>query len=95
MCNAYYILQLSFGFEYTGLYHFLKTGDLVYPGQNCDVREILRNLIGCLKKWELERLTIITEIKTPDWCIWLTLFRFRLEKTFQNGRVNGLGPMMA
>ena len=26
--------------------------DLVYPGQNCDVREILRNLIGCLENWE-------------------------------------------
>ena len=29
--------------------------DLVYPGQNRDVREILRNLIGCLEDWKLEK----------------------------------------
>ena len=43
--------------------------DLVYPGQNRDVREILRNLIGCLEDWNLENIDFSREIKTPDWCI--------------------------
>ena len=29
--------------------------DLVYPVQNPDVKEILRNLIGCLGDWGLEK----------------------------------------
>ena len=29
--------------------------DLVYPGQNHGVREILRNVIGCLKDLQLEK----------------------------------------
>ena len=43
--------------------------DLVHPGQNRDVREILRNLIGCLEYWELENTDFSQKIKTPDWCI--------------------------
>ena len=30
--------------------------DLVYPWQNHDVREIWRNVIGCLEDWQLEKL---------------------------------------
>ena len=34
----------------------LKNGsDLVYPEQNRDVKEILKNLIGCLEDWKLEK----------------------------------------
>ena len=40
-----------------------STWDLVYPGQNCDVREILRNLIGCWEDWELEKTDFSWEIK--------------------------------
>ena len=29
--------------------------DLVYPRPNRDVRDISRNLIGCLEDWELEK----------------------------------------
>ena len=29
--------------------------DLVYPGKNRDVREILRNLIGCLEDWKVSK----------------------------------------
>ena len=41
--------------------------DLVYPGQNNDFREILRNLIGGLEDWELDKTEKSREIKTPDW----------------------------
>ena len=42
-------------FKYTnpGLPFLKSAWDLVYPGQNDDVKEILRNLIECLEKWEL------------------------------------------
>ena len=45
--------------------------DLVYPGQkkNHDVGETLRNSIGCLVDWELEKTDFSLKIKTPDWCI--------------------------
>ena len=32
----------------------LKRKDGIYPGQNRDVRKVLRNLIGLLENWELE-----------------------------------------
>ena len=32
-----------------------KKQDIVYSGKNCDVREILRYLIGCLEDNELEK----------------------------------------
>ena len=32
-----------------------STWNLVYPGENCDDRTILRNLIGCLENSELEK----------------------------------------
>ena len=35
--------------------------DLVHPGQNRDVKEILRNLISFLEDWDFSR-----KIKTPD-----------------------------
>ena len=35
--------------------------DLVYPGKNYGVREILRNLIGCLEVWELEMICFFME----------------------------------
>ena len=38
--------------------------NLVYPGQNGDVREILRNLIGFLENWKLEKTDFLR--KTPD-----------------------------
>ena len=38
--------------------------DLVYPGRNRDVREILRNLIGCLEDWKLKDYQI-TENQNP------------------------------
>ena len=37
------------------VYSRLSACNLVYPGQNRDVREILRNLIGCLGEWKLEK----------------------------------------
>ena len=43
------------GRPYTLLYVKRAAGRLVYPGQNCDGRENLRNLIGCLEYWELEK----------------------------------------
>ena len=46
-----------------------STWDLVYPGQNRDVREISRNnMIGCLEDWELEKTAKSRKIKTPEWC---------------------------
>ena len=44
--------------------HFLSQV-LVYPGQNRDVRQ----LIGCLEDWELEKTNFSRIIKTPNWCI--------------------------
>ena len=41
-------------------------GGLVYLGQNRDVREILRNLIGRLKIWKLENTDVLREFKNPD-----------------------------
>ena len=47
--------------------------DLFYSEQNCDVREVFRNLIGCLEGWELENTDKSRIIKTPDWCIFTIL----------------------
>ena len=45
---------------------FLKsTWDLVYPGQNRDVREILSNVIDCLDDWELEKTDSLAENQNP------------------------------
>ena len=42
---------------------FLKSDwDLVYIEQNRDVREILRNLIGCLKDWRIKTLELVFKI---------------------------------
>ena len=42
---------------------FLKSDwDLVYIEQNRDVREILRNLIGCLKDWRFKTLELVFKI---------------------------------
>ena len=55
-----------------GLLSLKSAWDLVFLGKNCDIREILRNLIGCLKDWEL------------DWRIegkskpWISISRFRV-----------------
>ena len=54
----------------SSIHHFnplsLKSAwDLVYPEQNPDVREILRNLIGCFEDWELEQTGKTGKIKTP------------------------------
>ena len=38
--------------------------DLVYPGRNCDVREILGNLIGCLEDYELKKTDKSRKMKT-------------------------------
>ena len=38
---------------------------LVHPGQNCNVREILRNLIGCFEDWELEKTDKSCENQNP------------------------------
>ena len=43
-----FIAIIFFEDEYTN-----PSWDLVYPGQYCDVRKILRNLIGCLENWKL------------------------------------------
>ena len=51
-----------------------STLDLVYPGQNSDVREIFRNLIGSLEVWKLEKTDLSQKNKTPDWCIVFYLF---------------------
>ena len=39
-----------------GLPSLKKAKYLVYPGKNRDVKETLRNPIGCLKDWELEKI---------------------------------------
>ena len=53
---------ISFSTVYTNFrLPFLKSAwNLGYPGENHDVREMLRNLIGCLEDWELEK-TVFTE----------------------------------
>ena len=35
---------------------FKSAWDSIYLEQNLDVRENLRNLIGCLENWELEKV---------------------------------------
>ena len=45
------------------------TWDLVYPGQNHDASEILRNVIGCLEDWELEKTDFSRKTIILDWCI--------------------------
>ena len=46
-----------------------RAWNIVYPGQNLDVREIVRNLIGCLEDWELKITDFSRKCKTSDWCI--------------------------
>ena len=41
--------------------------DLVYPRPNREVRDISRNLIGCLEDWELEKTCKPQKIQTPYW----------------------------
>ena len=48
--------------------------DLVYPGQNRDVREILRNLIGCLEDWKLEKIDFSREIKSISFQLTLGVY---------------------
>ena len=40
--------------------------NLVYIGQNRDSRENVRNLIGRLEDWGLEKTDFSRKIKTPD-----------------------------
>ena len=54
--------------------------DLVYSGENHDVEEILRNLIGCLKDWELEKTHFSWEIETLDRCTELSYYTVRSSK---------------
>ena len=48
---------------------FKSTWNLLYSRQNHDVREILRNLIGCFEDWKLKETELSRKIKTLDWCI--------------------------
>ena len=56
-------------FQYTNLEIFLSSlksaWDLIYPGQNRDVREILSNLIGLLEDWKLEKTATNYEKQNP------------------------------
>ena len=56
--------------------------DLVYPWQNPDIREILRNLIDCSEDWELEKTAKSRKIKIPDWCIENYNSSFLVQKKF-------------
>ena len=45
---------------------FKSASYLVYPGQNSDVGEILRNLIGCLGHWNwksIPRIGVLKDLK--------------------------------
>ena len=46
--------------------------DLVFPWNNRNVREILRNLIGSLENWELDKTDFPWKIKTLDCIIFYT-----------------------
>ena len=48
-----------------------KVWDLVHPGKNRDVRKILRNLIGCLEDWELEKTGQIIKNRNSGLVYWI------------------------
>ena len=52
------------------------------PGQNRDIREILRNLIGCLEDWELKKTEKSQQIKNPGF-VYRSFSTFRISKKFR------------
>ena len=73
------------------VYYLLKRHvDLVHPGKNRYVREILRNLISCLEDWDLEKNNFHEKSKPQIGVrhfliklVWLLIFY--LVETFRHG----------
>ena len=87
-------------FQYTKLEIFLSSlksaWDLIYPGQNRDVREILSNLIGLLEDWKLEKTATNYEKSKPRIGVYLdnNYIEFLFTRTDNIALVHGINSLV-